>query len=131
VDDYLQIEQARFGERLRISREIAADALEAPVPSLILQPLVENAVQHGQNEDGSVDLALRVQPDSDHVVLTITDQGPGMSKLQTNGQISGHGLRIVNERLTRTYGPAYGLQIATNAPTGTRVTLRIPTRGES
>ena len=131
VDDYLQIEQARFGERLRISREIAPDALEAPVPSLILQPLVENAVQHGQNEDGSVDLALRVQPDSDHVVLTITDQGPGMSKLQTNGQISGHGLRIVNERLTRTYGPAYGLQIATNAPTGTRVTLRIPTRGES
>jgi len=131
LDDYLEIEQARFGQRLRVSREIEPEALDVQVPSLILQPLVENAVQHGQGEDGSVDLALRIQPDGDHVVATIADRGPGMSELLTDGQISGHGLRIVNERLLKTYGSAYGLQIAPNAPTGTQVILKIPAEGES
>jgi signal transduction histidine kinase len=131
VDDYLKIEQARFGERLRITREIEPDVLEVPVPSLILQPLVENAVQHGQRDDGSVDLALHVQPDGDHMVITIADRGPGMSMPQADGYLSGHGLRIVDERLLKTYGPAYRLEIAPNVPTGTRVTLKIPAEGEA
>jgi signal transduction histidine kinase len=131
VDDYLKIEQARFGERLRITREIESDALDVPVPSLILQPLVENAVQHGQRPDGSVDLALRVQPDGDHMVITIADRGPGMSRPLADEHLSGHGLRIVDERLLKTYGPACGLDIAPNAPTGTRVTLKIPVGGEA
>jgi signal transduction histidine kinase len=131
VDDYLKIEQARFGERLRVSRDVAPDALDVPVPSLILQPLVENAVQHGQSKDGSVDLALCVQPDGDLMVITIADRGPGMSSPQANEHISGHGLHIVDERLLKTYGPAYRLEIAPNIPAGTRVTLRIPTGGES
>jgi signal transduction histidine kinase len=131
VDDYLKIEQARFGQRLRVTREIEPGTLDVPVPSLILQPLVENAVQHGQRADGSVDLTLRVQPDGDHMVITIADRGPGMSMPQANEQISGHGLRIVDERLLKTYGAAYGLQIAPNTSSGTRVTLRIPAGGEA
>jgi signal transduction histidine kinase len=131
VDDYLRIEQARFGERLHVTREIEPDALDVPVPSLILQPLVENAVQHGQRDDGSVDLALGVRPDGDHVIITVADQGPGMSVPQANEQVSGHGLRNVDERLVRTYGEAYGLAITANTPAGTRVTLRIPVGGES
>jgi signal transduction histidine kinase len=137
VDDYLTIEQARFGERLRISRDIAPGVLDVPVPSLILQPLVENAIQHGQRDDGSVDLALWVQPDGDQVAITIADQGPGLSGRQANeppgshGLPGGHGLRNVEERLVKTYGPAHGLVITANAPTGTRVTLRIPRGGES
>jgi signal transduction histidine kinase len=131
VDDYLKIEQARFSERLRITREIAPEALDVPVPGLILQPLVENAVRHGQSKDGSVDLTLRVQLDGDHMVITIADRGPGMSRPQADGYLSGHGLRIVNERLLKTYGPAYRLQIAPHTPSGTRVTLRIPVGGES
>jgi len=123
--------QARFGERLRITREIAPDALEMPVPGLILQPLVENAVQHGQRDDGSVDLTLHVQPDGDHVLITIADRGPGMPGHQTGERHSGHGLRNVDERLQKTYGKAYGLAITANTPTGARVTLRIPVGGKT
>jgi signal transduction histidine kinase len=126
VDDYLEIEQARFGERLRVTREIAPDVLEVPVPSLILQPLVENAVQHGQGDDGSVDLFLHVQPDGDHLSISIADWGPGMSVPQADEPISGHGLRNVDERLVKTYGKAHKLAIAANEPAGTQVILRIP-----
>jgi hypothetical protein len=131
VDDYLKIEQVRFGERLRFDGRVAPDLLDVPVPSLILQPLVENAVRHGQGSDGTVDLALEVKLDSDHVAITITDQGPGMPVPQANGHLSGHGLRNVNERLQKTYGQAYGLQITANTPKGTQVRLRIPLGGES
>jgi signal transduction histidine kinase len=131
VDDYLKIEQARFGERLRITRQIEPGALDVPVPSLILQPLVENAVVHGRRADGSVDLALHVQPDGDHVTITVADGGPGMSLPLAYQSTAGHGLRNVEERLIRTYDAAHGLAISANAPTGTRVTLRIPSGGGS
>jgi signal transduction histidine kinase len=130
VDDYLEIEQARFGERLRITREIEPNALDAPVPSLILQPLVENTIRHGKKDDGSVDLALRVRPDGDHVTVTIVDWGPGMAAHQASEKRSGHGLHNVEERLQKTYGEAYRLGITANTPTGTQVTLRIPMGGE-
>lgn len=131
VEDYLEIEQVRFGERLRFTQQVAPGLLEVPIPSLILQPLVENAVRHGQGDDGSVDLSLQVELDGDHVAITIADRGPGMSLPQSNDQISGHGLRNVNERLQKTYGKAYGLVITANTPTGTQVRLRIPLGGGS
>jgi len=131
VDDYLEIEQARFGQRLRIAREIAPDAVEALIPSLTLQPLVENAVRHGQSDDGRVDLTLQVELDGDHVAITIADQGPGMSVIQENRPARGHGLRNVDERLAKTYGEAYRLAITANRPAGTRVSLRIPMEAES
>ena len=131
VDDYLCIEQARFGEHLRVTRDIAPAALDVSVPGLLLQPLVENAVQHGRRPDGSVDLALHVQRDREAVSITIADQGPGMPVSTPATQITGHGLRNVDERLIRTYGEAYRLAIAANTPAGTRVTLTIPVRVES
>lgn len=143
LDDYLAIEQARFGERLHVHRQITPEALEAGVPSLILQPLVENAVRHGQGADGRVDLALQVTLDGDHVAITIADRGPGMPQGQANNQARsggpapaeatawGHGLRNVDERLAKSYGEAYRLVIEANEPAGTRVRLRIPLGGES
>lgn len=129
VDDYLAIEQARFGQRLRVTREIALEALNVPVPSLILQPLVENAVRHGQGADGSVDLTIGVRRQGDEVVTAIADQGPGMPQDHRMDAGQGVGLRNVDERLRKTYGEKYGLEIATNEPKGTIVTVRIPARG--
>jgi sensor histidine kinase YesM len=126
VDDYLAIEQARFSERLRITREIAPEALNVPVPSLILQPLVENAVRHGQGGNGRVDLAIRVRPQDDEVLIAIADQGSGMSKGIWEYGGGGHGLRNVDERLRKSFGEAYGLGITANEPRGSVVTVRIP-----
>jgi two-component system LytT family sensor kinase len=126
VDDYLAIEQARFGERLRVTREVAPEALDVPVPSLILQPLVENAVRHGQGADGSVDLTIRVRLHGDEVIITVADQGRGMSSRHGIGEGAGHGLRNVDDRLRKTYGEEYGLEIRDNEPRGTVVMVRIP-----
>ncbi len=126
VDDYLAIEQARFGERLSVTREVATEALNVPVPSLILQPLVENAVRHGQGAGGSVELIIGVRRQGDEVVIAIADQGPGMSEGVWECGGGGHGLRNVDERLRKTYGEGYGLEAADNEPRGAVVTVRIP-----
>ncbi|RLC75535.1 MAG: hypothetical protein DRJ03_08910 [Chloroflexi bacterium] len=126
VDGYLAIEQARFGERLRVTREVAPEALSVPVPSLILQPLVENAVQHGQGDNGSIDLTIRVQRRGDNVVIAIADQGPGMPSGYVVDASRGVGLRNVDERLHKTYGKEHSLEIAANGPQGTAVTVKIP-----
>ncbi len=126
VDSYLKIEQARFGERLRVTREIAPETLSAAVPSLILQPLVENAVRHGQGADGSIDLAIRAQRRGDEVVIAIADLGPGIPSSYVVDASRGVGLRNVAERLRKTYGEEHALEIAANDPHGTVVTVRIP-----
>ncbi|MCD6345625.1 MAG: histidine kinase [Anaerolineae bacterium] len=124
LDDYLKIEQARFGERLRVTREITPEALSIPVPSLILQPLVENAVRHGRGDDGSVALSIYVRLAKDEVTIAIADQGPGMPPHHKMGKGPGYGLRNVDERLRKAYG--HGLEIRSNEPQGTVVTVRIP-----
>jgi len=101
--------------------------LRVPVPSLILQPLVENAVQHGRGADGSVDLTIRAGASGDEVLIAIADLGRGMDP--GHGVGWGVGLRNVDDRLCKTYGPAYALCIEANNPHGTVVSLRIPAGG--
>jgi len=124
VDDYLAIEQARFGEQLRVTQEIAPEVLDVPVPGLIFQPVVENAVKHGHGEDNRVDLTIRAKLDGDAVLIAIADQGPGMPAGYRIGDGLGHGLRNVDERLKKMYGN--GLEILANKPQGAVVRIRIP-----
>jgi len=126
VEGYLEIERARFGQRLHVTRQVAPEALDVWVPSLILQPLVENAVRHGRGTDGSIDLTLRVQPHDDEIVIAIADRGPGMPSPTPLGEGDGLGLRNVDQRLRKTYGETYGLQITANEPRGAVVTIKIP-----
>ena len=131
VDDYLAIERARFGKRLHVAREVDPKALlDAPVPSLILQPLVENAIRHGRGNDGSIDLIIRVRSDGNAVTIAVADQGPGMSQKEATDADQGVGLRNVDERLRKTYGEGYGLEITANEPQGTIVTVGIPAGGK-
>jgi len=124
VDGYLEIEQARFGERLHVTREIAPETLPTSVPSLILQPLVENAVRHGQGTNGRIDLTIRAESTDEAVRITVADRGPGMlTDYQIDGS-TGHGLRNVDERLRKTYGK--GLEVAENERGGTTVAIHIP-----
>jgi two-component system LytT family sensor kinase len=126
LDDYLEIERVRFGDRLRVTREIAPQAVDLTVPSLVLQPLVENTIRHGPGADGSIDLHIAIHTQGDRVVITIRDQGPGMPASHQIGEGPGHGLNNVDQRLRKTYGQLYGLEIGANQPQGTIVTLRIP-----
>jgi signal transduction histidine kinase len=126
VDDYLEIERARFGERLRVTREIDSQVLRVPVPSLILQPLVENAVRHGCGSDGGTDIDIRIGSAGNNVVITVADQGPGIPPGHEIGDDPGHGLRNVDERLRKLYG--HGLELYNNTPHGTTATIRIPGR---
>jgi two-component system LytT family sensor kinase len=126
LDDYLAIERVRFGDRLRVTREIAAEAMDLLVPSLVLQPLVENTLRHGLGADGSIDLGIAIHTDGTRGVIAISDQGPGMPARHKIGEGPGHGLYNVDQRLRKTYGEAYGLEISTNQPQGTIVTLSIP-----
>jgi len=127
VDDYLEIECARFGQRLRVTREIDPQALSISVPSLILQPLVENVVKHGCGDGGDIDLTIRVTSAGDEVAIAIADRGPGIPPNHKIGDGPGHGLRNVEERLRKTYG--HGLEIQKNTPHGTTAIIKIPTEG--
>lgn len=126
LDVYLEIERARFGERLRVTHEIAPETLGLSVPSLILQPLVENAIRHGHGEDGSIHISIRATIQNTAVLISIADRGPGISPNYRIGDGLGHGLRNVDERLRKTYGDEYGLKIAASEPQGAVITVRIP-----
>jgi hypothetical protein len=126
VDVYLEIERARFGDRLQVSREIPAEVLEVSIPSLILQPLVENAIKHGRTAEGEIRLTLRARFEDDALALTVCDEGRGLPPRFKLGEGTGHGLRNVDERLRKSYGEEWGVEIGANQPQGTAVTVRIP-----
>lgn len=127
---YLQIERARFGERLRIRFEVdeSADCL---LPPLTLQPLVENAVRHGitkQESGGTVTVLVRNNPG--YTILTVEDDGVGMparaqSILSINDESrSGVGLRNINQRMMKLFGT--NIEIESGSAGGTKVTVHIP-----
>ena len=126
VDDYLEIERVRYGDRLQITRQIVLSNLNILVPSLILQPLVENVIQHGQDERGNIELMLRLHRENDSILIQIADHGPGMPTEFNLKDPKGVGLRNVDERLKKIYGEGYGLQIENNTPRGTVFTVQIP-----
>ena len=125
VRNCLAIEHARFGERLRLEEAIAPGLDEIPVPPLLLQPLVENAVRYAvstREEGGRV--RIEASREGDRLRVTIADDGPGF----TPGVApSGHGvgLESVRERL-RFAGGVHALEIDSRPGQGTRVTVTLP-----
>ncbi len=126
VSAYLAIEEARFRDRLHTTVTASPAAMDCPVPPLILQPLVENAIRHGVSAvstAGRVDVTAVL--DNGWLMLTVTDDGPGVGA-RTPQPGSGTGLRNTRERLAQLYGEAADLRISGGSEGGTTVTVRIP-----
>jgi len=125
---YLDIERARFDERLRVETDVDEAALGALVPNFILQPLVENAVKHGLSRKvGPGRVRIEARATGDVLTLSVHDDGVGMSDAVL-GHIyeRGVGLRNLRDRLEQLYGPTHAPAIVSRPGEGTRVELRLP-----
>jgi two-component system, LytTR family, sensor kinase len=127
VDRYLEIQQERFADRLTIERDIAEDTLDAFLPPLILQPIVENAVQHGiaNRMDGGT-LAIVTRRSGDMLEVRVVDSGGEKTEETTSG--TGLGLANTRRRLAQLYGEGFELKLNNAFAHGSELLMRIPFR---
>jgi two-component system sensor histidine kinase LytS len=136
IESYLTIEHARFGDRIQFEMDIVPETKEWPLPPLIVQPLVENAVKHGlsgKKEGGKV--CVQAAHVNGVLQIQVKDNGIGMSSdaiahvYKNSGadpSNSSMGLRNVNQRLEHIYGPSSSIQIDSADQQGTTITLTLP-----
>ena len=123
MKNFLAILQIRMGDRLQVRFDLPGDLSEVPVPPMLMQPLVENAIKHGLEpkiEGGEI--TLSVKRSGEKIAITIADTGLGFQDSTSNGI----GLKNVRERVRQLYGDAGSLVIEDNMPCGTRITISIP-----
>ncbi|HEY9478436.1 MAG TPA: histidine kinase [Gemmatimonadaceae bacterium] len=124
---YLDVMKLRFGGSLSTAIDIAPESLDALVPNMLLQPLVENSVLHGiaQRLDGG-QIALRAERVESSLVISIVDDGPGLPEDWDEGCNYGVGLSNTHSRLRRLYGNRQRIEISNRSEGGLRLTLTIP-----
>ena len=133
IDRYLLLERARFGDRLQVTVRVAPEVLAVTVPFLCIQPLVENAVQHGlEGRAGTCRVTIVALDHGNEALISVEDDGAGIDPEAVRRTLAGHpdgdgvGLGNVDERLRQSYGDEYGLVVETAPGAGTKVSLRVP-----
>ena len=128
IDEYLDIERIRFGPNLHIEKEIDPDSLDVVMPSMLLQPLVENSIKHGLSPKiGEGRITIRSSRQDGHALIDVIDNGVGVSADHMKRvNAGGIGLRNVNERLRVIYGANYQLQLDSVPGQGTCARIVIP-----
>ncbi len=125
---YLEIEQTRFGDRLRVEFHIPDDTLEASVPNLILQPLIENAIKHGIEPNARVGMIhIRARRQGTALELTVDDNGRGLAKEKP--QLDGIGLSNTRARLHQLYGNQQTFTLEQSSLGGTCARVIVPWAG--
>jgi len=131
LDRYISLQKKRFEEKLEFSTDIDPGSWNAMVPSLILQPLVENAIEHGirnHTDGGKID--IKCVRDNNHLAFEIRDNGAGLQKKPSrNGK--GIGVSNTRERLNALYGSDYTFELENRDEGGVSVTLKIPYRWDN
>jgi two-component system LytT family sensor kinase len=136
TDDYLDIEVVRFGEKLKVVKEIAPETLNAVVPGMMLQPLIENSIKHGLEpriSGGTVTLRSRITPDR-LLLVEVEDDGVGIAPEREDASPvsgivrpgTGIGMRNVRERMEVLYGALAKVEINSRPGRGTKVSLLMP-----
>jgi two-component system sensor histidine kinase LytS len=133
VRRYLVFERARFGEdRIRFAEDVPAALGALPVPAFVLQPIVENAVQHGIRPSGALHIKLVARSDGDAVYLEVSDDGRGIPEADLPrvldagfGRGLGIALKNVDDRLKGHFGPDSGITVTSTEGQGTTVTLTL------
>jgi hypothetical protein len=127
LERYLEIEQARFGDRLSVKFQIAPETLSAYMPYLVLQPIVENSIRHGiapRARAGTIE--IRATRERDLLVLEVRDNGVGISEGSHLLQRKGTGLSNIQKRLESLYGGNCRLELKNSSAGGVEVKLAIP-----
>lgn len=124
---YLEIEQLRFRDRLRVELNVEDGTRDAFIPNLVLQPIVENAIQHGIARRARAGaLKLHVARENGSLLLSVCDDGPGLSDTFSLNNLTGIGLRNTAARLQFLYGDNATLDVRNAEDQGTIVTIRLP-----
>jgi two-component system, LytTR family, sensor kinase len=127
LSPYLEIQRIRFGDRLSIEVEVSDEAGQGLIPTLMLQPLVENAVEHGVNQTlNRGHVRLKAEVAGDRLRVEVSDNGPGL-----NGARDGIGHANTRARLRELYGESHRFALQTGASGGTAVTIELPFRREA
>lgn len=129
LETYLEIERIRFEDRLQVRLDIEPETLDIPVPYLILQPIVENAVKHGVTERlGAGEIVIRSAVEDGRATLEVRDSGPGFEPDMADVPIDGVGLSNTRERLQKQFGDEHSIEFSRAAEGGLCVTISIPDR---
>lgn len=128
IDDYLSIEMVRFGEKLRFEKDIDPETLNRLIPSMVLQPIVENSIRHGlanQVDGGTIIIRSRIQ--NGRLKITVEDDGAGIPEERLNELFTlGVGVSNVNERLRVLFQDSYRVVVESRLGEGTRTEIEIP-----
>ena len=124
---YLEIEQERFGDMLEVKIDILPEDLECSVPSLILQPLIENAIKHGiTDEKQTAVIEIKVSRRNNQINIFVEDNGPGFSENQTIKLENGIGLSNTKARLEQLYGKEHNFDASNSEKGGAKIEISIP-----
>ncbi len=128
VDEYLDIEVIRFGPQLKVVKHISPDTLDVVVPSMLLQPLVENSIKHGlARKVGGGRITIKAAVRDRHTIIEVHDDGLGMTEERLEHAFGGGiGLSNVNERLRTIYGASCTLKLTSIPGAGTCASVEIP-----
>jgi LytS/YehU family sensor histidine kinase len=127
VKNYLEIEKVRFSDKLEVKENVNRETLQAQVPNLLLQPIIENAIYHGiapKTSNGIIQISAKKE--DGQLLICVEDNGPGLMMMKKKKSKEGVGLKITKERLAHLFGPDHLFELENLVAGGVRVKISIP-----